>query len=146
MRTSRNPCQDSGRAESRRRLSPGDRVVENRNRARDRRKNALRVDGQEFILDREGFLKNPSLWSDEVAAAMAAEAGIEALSEKQWQVIRFIRRYYTEQGKAPLNHKIKVGTGMSLTEIESLFPGGIAFGARRLAGMPNSKGCAGGGS
>jgi dissimilatory sulfite reductase related protein len=119
--------------------------VENRNHVGDHRKNALWVDGHEIILDREGFLKNSSLWSDKVAAALAAEAGIEVLSDKQWQVIHFIRRYYTEQGKAPLNHKIKVGTGLSLTEIESLFPGGIAFGARRLAGMRNSKGCTGGG-
>jgi TusE/DsrC/DsvC family sulfur relay protein len=120
--------------------------VENRNRAKDRQKNALCVDGREIILDREGFLRNSSLWSDKVAAAMAADAGIEVLSDKQWQVIHFIRQYYTEQGKAPLNHKIKVGTGMSMTEIESLFPGGIAFGARRLAGMRNSKGCTGGSS
>lgn len=120
--------------------------MENRNSAGDRRRKVLRVDGQEIVLDREGFLRNSSLWSEKVAAAMAAEAGIDTLSDKQWKVIRFMRRFYTERGKAPLNHKIKVGTGMSLTEIESLFPGGIALGARRLAGMPNSKGCSGGSS
>jgi sulfur relay (sulfurtransferase) DsrC/TusE family protein len=43
-----------------------------------------------------------------------------------------------------LNHKIRLGTGLSLLEIESLFPGGIAHGARRLAGMPKRKGCAAG--
>lgn len=106
----------------------------------------LWVGGEKIVLDGEGFLRNPSLWSDEVGAAMAEECGIASLSERQWHVIRFIRQYYTEQGKAPMNHKIKVGTGMSLAEIESLFPGGIALGARRLAGLPNSKGCGAGGS
>jgi tRNA 2-thiouridine synthesizing protein E len=66
------------------------------------------------------------------------------LSDKHWQVLRFIRQYYIEQGKAPLNHKIKLGTGMSLMEIEALFPGGITRGALRFAGLPKSKGCAAG--
>ena len=84
---------------------------------------------------------NPSQWSEEALDLLAKEAGVEAVSEKQRTVIRFLRKYYLEQGKAPLNHHIKAGTGMALAEIEALFPGGIKYGARRLAGLPNPKGC-----
>jgi dissimilatory sulfite reductase related protein len=97
-----------------------------------------------IVLDGEGFLKNPSLWSEDVAAAMAGEAGIQLLSAAQWKVLRFIRAYYTEQGKAPLNYHIKAATGMRLQEIEALFPGGISNGAKRLAGLPRSRGCTAG--
>lgn len=109
-----------------------------------RRKMVNRVNGIEIVTDRDGFMQNPSLWSEEVARFLAKEAGIQSLSEKQWQVLRFIRTYYVEQGKAPMNHKIKLGTGLTLMEIEALFPGGIANGARRLAGLPKGRGCAAG--
>jgi len=33
---------------------------------------------------------------------------------------------------------VKEGTGLSVLELESLFPQGIKFGARRLAGLPAS--------
>lgn len=95
-------------------------------------------------LDREGFVRNPSRWSEAVAEDMAREAGIATLSQEQWRVVRFIRRYYREQGKAPLNRAIRNGTGLPLARIEAMFPGGISKGARRLAGLPNPKGCAAG--
>jgi TusE/DsrC/DsvC family sulfur relay protein len=119
-------------------------VVKSASVTGDQRRVVRRIGGREIITDSDGFIQNPSLWTEEVAAVLAREAGIEALSEKQWRVLRFIRKYYTEQGKAPLNHKIKLGTGLSLVEIENLFPGGIARGARRLAGLPKSTGCAAG--
>ena len=97
-----------------------------------------------IVQDGEGFLKNPSHWSEDVAATMARKAGIRELSAEQWQVLRFIRNYYLQQGKAPLNYHIKKGTGMSLQEIEAMFPGGIYHGAKRLAGLPRSGGCTAG--
>jgi tRNA 2-thiouridine synthesizing protein E len=100
-----------------------------------------KIAGIEIVFDGEGFIMNPSHWSEEAVHLLAKEAGVEELSEKQLLVIRFIRNYYLEQGKAPLNHHIKAGTNMSLAEIEALFPGGIKYGARRLAGLPNPKGC-----
>ena len=100
----------------------------------------------QIVLDGEGFLKNPALWSEDVAAAMARQAGIPLLSAAQWMVLRFIRAYYTGQGKAPLNYHIKKETGLSLLEIEAMFPGGISNGAKRLAGLPRSRGCTAGSS
>jgi TusE/DsrC/DsvC family sulfur relay protein len=100
----------------------------------------------EIVLDGAGFMRNPALWSEDVAAAMARLAGIRALSASQWKVLRFIRKYYTEQGKAPLNYHIKSATGMPLQQIEAIFPGGIAGGAKRLAGLPRSRGCTAGSS
>ncbi len=107
----------------------------------DTRQFVRNIAGVEVVFDGEGFFMNPSHWSEEALNLLAKEAGVEELSEKQRMIIRFIRRFYLEQGKAPLNHHIKAGTSMTLTEIEALFPGGIKYGARRLAGLPNPKGC-----
>jgi dissimilatory sulfite reductase related protein len=95
----------------------------------------------EILFDGEGFFMNPSQWTEKVFSILARESGVEEISEKQLMVIRFIRKFYLEQGKSPLNQHIKIGTNMSLIELEALFPGGIKYGARRLAGLPNPKGC-----
>ena len=99
------------------------------------------IAGREMVFDAEGFLLDPYEWTEEIAKALARESGIPLLTDLQWQVIRFLRAYYLENGRAPLNRQIKSGTGLSLMEIESLFPGGIKQGARRLAGLPNPRSC-----
>jgi len=101
------------------------------------------VAGREILFDREGFLYSPEDWSEDVAEALAREKGLETLTEIHWRVIRFLRQFYMDYGRAPLNRDIRAATNLSLLELESLFPGGILGGARLLAGLPNPKTCAG---
>lgn len=101
------------------------------------------IGGRKVLFDRDDFLWNAEDWTEEVAQALAAELGIEALSETQWRVIRFMRDYFFYHGRAPLNRDLKPSIGMSLLELEALFPGGIRGGARRVAGLPNPKSCGG---
>jgi TusE/DsrC/DsvC family sulfur relay protein len=98
---------------------------------------------RKILFDRDDFLWNVEDWTEEVAQVLAAEIGIEMLTESQWRVIRFMRHYFLYHGRAPLNRDLKAGVGMSLMELEALFPGGIRGGARRVAGLPNPKSCAG---
>jgi tRNA 2-thiouridine synthesizing protein E len=97
--------------------------------------------GRTIIFDEEGFIKDPDDWDEEVAALLAAECGLEELSETHWRVLRFLREYYLHHGRAPLNRQLKEGVGLSVLEMEGLFPGGIRLGCRRLAGLPNPKSC-----
>jgi dissimilatory sulfite reductase related protein len=99
------------------------------------------IAGREILFDREGFLWDPKEWSEEVALALAKESGLIDLNETQWRILRFLREYYFQNGRSPLNRQIKQGTGISLMEMEALFPEGIKYGARRLAGLPNPKNC-----
>ena len=99
------------------------------------------IAGQEILFDGEDFLWDPHQWNEEVAEALAREAGLMEMNKTQWMILRFLREYYFENGRAPLNRQIKEGTGISLMEMEALFPRGIKYGARRLAGLPNPKTC-----
>lgn len=99
------------------------------------------IAGKEIAFDNEGFFWDYDDWSNEAARELAAESGLEDLRDEHWRVIRFFREYYEYHGRAPLNRDIKKGTGMSLLELQGLFPGGIKDGARRLAGLPNPKTC-----
>ena len=99
------------------------------------------IAGREIAFDPEGFLVDPFQWAEEVAGVLAFESGIALLENTHWRVILFIREYFLQNGRAPLHRELKKETGMSLMEIESLFPGGIKHGARRLAGLPNPSTC-----
>lgn len=99
------------------------------------------IDGRQVLFDGEGFLNDPDDWSESLVAILAKEMGLGDLGEGQWRVIRFLRDFYYANGRAPLNKQLKEGTGMSLLELEGLFPGGIKRGARLLAGLPNPKSC-----
>jgi len=99
------------------------------------------VDGKEVLFDEEGFFVHPESWTETIAKTLALEMGISELTDRQWEMIYFLRRFYLSNGRAPLNRDIKKQTGISLIELEQLFPGGIRRGARRLAGLPNSKAC-----
>ena len=99
------------------------------------------IAGKEITFDGEGFFWDPHQWSEEVAQVLAKEAGLTELNQSHWAIFRFLRDYYLQNGRAPLNREIKQGTGISLLEMEALFPGGIKYGARRLAGLPNPRTC-----
>ncbi|MEW6137089.1 MAG: TusE/DsrC/DsvC family sulfur relay protein [Thermodesulfobacteriota bacterium] len=99
------------------------------------------LEGRDVLFDDEGFLVNPEDWTEELAEALARSSGIAELTELHWRVLRFMRNYYVQNGRAPLNREIRTETGESIMEIERVFPGGIRGGARRLAGLPNPKSC-----
>ena len=100
-----------------------------------------KVAGRDIAFDSEGFFWDFDDWNEEAAEELAAEAGLEKLAEPHWKLLRFFREYYAYYGRAPLNRDLKKGTGMSLMEMQGLFPGGLKDGARRLAGLPNPKNC-----
>lgn len=58
--------------------------------------------GQEVELDQAGFLIDQNEWNEDVAAALAAKEGIDALSEEQMDLVRFTREYFLKHRKFPL--------------------------------------------
>ena len=83
----------------------------------------------------------PMIGTKKLQGFWQGRAASKVLTKVHWKVLRFIREYYFYHGRAPMNRHLKEGTRLSLGEIESLFPGGIRRGARRLAGLPNPKSC-----
>lgn len=61
----------------------------------------LIFEGKEISTDSEGYLKETTQWSEALAVAIAANEGIE-LSAEHWEVVRFVREFYT--GLIPLRH------------------------------------------
>ncbi len=99
------------------------------------------VDGVELHLDGDGFLQDPQLWSERVAAEFARMDGIEELGPKHWEMIRYIREFWEQSDMAPTVRSLCRQTGLRLQEIYALFPKGPARGACRIAGLPKPDGC-----
>ncbi len=92
-------------------------------------------------LDGEGFMTDPAQWSEPVAEAIAAAAGIPTLSERHWLVVRFMRDRYLATGSAPSIRSLGKESGVPVKELYTLFPRGPAKLAARIGGIPKPKGC-----
>ena len=97
--------------------------------------------GNAVEVDAEGFLVDLGQWNEQVAAEIAAEAGIGELTERHWLVINFMRKTYLESGAAPSIRTLGKASGVPVKELYQLFPKGPAKLAAKLAGIPKPRGC-----
>ena len=98
--------------------------------------------GKEFELDEDGFIQNPDLWDEAVAAELAkVEEGIDELTPDHWKLVHYLRNYYLKFQIAPMVRKLCKETGFSLQKVYELFPSGPAKGACKVAGLPKPTGC-----
>jgi len=91
--------------------------------------------------DPEGFFVHPEQWTEEMAPVLARESGIDPLTDRHWEVIRFMRNAYLERGTAPSVRTLGKASGVPIKELYQLFPKGPAKLAAKIAGIPKPRGC-----
>ncbi len=96
--------------------------------------------GKKIEVDEEGYLKNPEDWDEEVAKEIAKSLGI-TLTDRHWQVVRFMRERYLKTGSAPSIRSLGKESGVPTKELYQLFPKGPAKLAAKIAGIPKPRGC-----
>ncbi len=95
-----------------------------------------------ILRDAEGYLLNPDDWNHEVANKLANEEDIE-LKKTHWQILNFMRRYYSEHNTASnvrhlidyLAEKNNCKKREAKKLIFELFPYGYVKQACKIAGM-----------
>jgi tRNA 2-thiouridine synthesizing protein E len=92
-------------------------------------------------VDAEGFLTDPGQWTEEIAAEIARDNGIDALTDRHWLVVRFMRERYLTTGTAPSIRALGKESGVPVKELYELFPKGPAKLAAKIGGIPKPKGC-----
>jgi len=92
-------------------------------------------------VDEDGFIEEPDLWNEEIAAALATTEGVSEMTEEHWKVVNYLRDYYLKFGIAPMIRKVCKETGFPLKKIYELFPSGPAKGACKVAGLAKPTGC-----
>lgn len=93
-----------------------------------------------LTLDAEGFLQKPAEWTEDVAHEIAGELGI-TLTDRHWQVVRFMRDRFLTTGAAPTIRSLGKESGISVKELYQLFPKGPAKLAAKIGGIPKPHGC-----
>jgi tRNA 2-thiouridine synthesizing protein E len=74
-------------------------------------------------------------WTPQMAEDLAAREGI-SLDEKHWRVIAASREAIARRGRVPSPHDLATLCGVSLDELNHLFPGPPDRLLSRLAGAP----------
>lgn len=97
--------------------------------------------GTPVEVDAEGFLSDTGQWNEQVAAEIAAQSGIEQLTDRHWLVVNFMRDTYLESGSAPSIRTLGKASGVPIKELYQLFPKGPAKLAAKVAGIPKPRGC-----
>lgn len=103
--------------------------------------------GKIIEIDDEGYLRKVDDWSEEIAGYIAEKENIH-LKKQHWEVIRFIRRYYSEYKVAPMPtvmlKALNSAEGCDTYTMKSLcglFHGSSIRKACQLAGIPKPPGC-----
>ncbi|MCX2951485.1 TusE/DsrC/DsvC family sulfur relay protein [Lentzea sp. NEAU-D7] len=97
--------------------------------------------GTEVPVNDEGFFLDPVQWREDMAPEIAHEAGVGDLTDRHWQVIRFMRAEFADKGTGPTVRALGKTSGVSVKELYQLFPKGPAKLAARIAGIPKPRGC-----
>ena len=89
----------------------------------------------------EGFLTDPTQWTEEIAVELARREGIDPMTERHWEVVRFMRAEYEAKGTGPTVRVLGKASGVPVKELYQLFPKGPAKLAAKIAGIPKPRGC-----
>lgn len=102
------------------------------------------IEGVAHETDEEGFLVEPD-FGEEAVRVIALAEGI-ALTDAHWEVIRFMREKYREDGQTPNFRNMlrefaeRVRPGTDSKYLYDLFPAGPAKQAAKIAGLPKPYG------
>jgi tRNA 2-thiouridine synthesizing protein E len=107
----------------------------------------VEVAGKSIEVDEEGYLVNLSDWDEQVAEYLAKEEKVE-MTQNHWEVVNFLREYYSEYQIAPAIRVLtkaiakKLGPDKGNNKyLYELFPYGPAKQACKIAGLPKPTGC-----
>lgn len=97
--------------------------------------------GTEVTVNDEGFFTDAGQWTEAMAPEVARQEGIGELTDRHWQVIKFMRHEYEAKGTGPTVRVLGRISGVSIKELYQLFLKGPAKTAAKIAGIPKPRGC-----
>ena len=102
---------------------------------------ATTIAGHPVEVNDEGFFVDPEQWAEDMVPELARAESIDPVTDRHWQVIRFMRKEYEAKGTGPTVRVLGKTSGVSVKELYELFPKGPAKVAAKIAGIPKPRGC-----
>ena len=108
---------------------------------------AYECEGKTIEHDEEGYIVDIGNWSEPLADIIAKDENVD-MGDEHWEVINFLRDYYSEYQIAPAVRVLVKAIGKKLGPdkgnnkyLYELFPYGPAKQACKIAGLPKPTGC-----
>jgi tRNA 2-thiouridine synthesizing protein E len=106
----------------------------------------ISISGREIATTASGFLEHVEDWSEEVATVLAAQEQL-SLSDRHWDLIRYLRDEYVNNGGNQPNTRTLVkamakdwdDNTVNARTLYDLFPGDPSKQGGRIAGLPESR-------
>ncbi len=99
----------------------------------------VNIAGAVIDVNDEGYLNDPSQWTEDVAAVIAKEEDI-SLTDKHFEVLHFLRDKHLAGEQLTIRKVGKSGI-VDIKGLYQLFPGGPLKKSSRIAGIPKPASC-----
>lgn len=93
----------------------------------------------DILLDEEGFLINPDLWTEELSRSIAEKQFGMVLTDLHLKIIRFMREYYRKWETLPMLKTIRDEFNLEAAQIDEMFKRGNSASRGvicKLGGLP----------
>ncbi|MCX6428588.1 MAG: TusE/DsrC/DsvC family sulfur relay protein [Actinobacteria bacterium] len=100
----------------------------------------IEIAGKQVNVNDEGFLTVPDEWNEEIAKVLAEQVGVP-LTDRHWEVIKFLREDFKTAGESSTSRHTQTVGGFPIKEQFELFPKKPAKKMSYIAGLPKPKGC-----
>ncbi len=100
----------------------------------------IEIAGKPVTVNDEGFMTDFDEWNEEIAKSLATQIEI-LLTDRHWEIIKFIRDDFKKVGESPTSRRVQVAGGFPIKEQFELFPKKPAKKMSYIAGIPKPKGC-----
>ena len=92
--------------------------------------------GKTYDIDEQGFLIDFNQWDEDFAVLMASKLNVpQGLTEKHWEVIRYIRESFHKNGICPRVYETCKSNDLTWRELAQLFPTGYLRGTCLISGI-----------
>jgi TusE/DsrC/DsvC family sulfur relay protein len=98
------------------------------------------LNGHVIHVDDDGFMTDYDEWSEDLAKVLAGAIGID-LTDRHWDVIRFLREDFKTQGETATARRVQTVAGIGVKEQFALFPKKPGKKMAYIAGLPKPHGC-----
>ncbi|MDP8204671.1 MAG: TusE/DsrC/DsvC family sulfur relay protein [Candidatus Tenebribacter mawsonii] len=99
------------------------------------------IAGDTVDVNEEGYLTEFNQWNEVIGEAIAKEEGIDQMTDRHWEVIKYLQKYFEENNVMPSIRKLKKSGVVDTKEFYSLFPGGPLKKSSKIAGLKKPESC-----
>lgn len=100
----------------------------------------LTIENRTVAVDPEGFLTDYADWDEALAVTLAHRIGI-TLTDRHWEVLRFLRQDFADQGETATLRRTSLRCDIPIKDLFALFPGKPGKKMAYIAGLPKPRGC-----